>query len=170
MPGAGRFQRYVVWADGQKIRSWWTVTPEVETFDSIESSLAGPTGISHGAAVNIPGLLMTELRWGAGLRMIRAIALKEDAQIDGARCNVLEVRGPTDERPTTLWIDAESYLIRRIVEEREIEEHKLHVKTTHDLKPQVGMEIASDQFKFDPATAEKGQVNPPDENAPEKPR
>ena len=113
---------------------------------------------------------MTDMRWGAGLRMIRATALKEDATIDGARCYVLEARSEVDKRPVTLWIDAERYLIRRIVEEMDVEARKMRVKTTHDLKPRTGMQIAADQFKFDPATAEKGEANPADKNAPKDPR
>src|SRR5437660_3207129 len=52
------YGRYIVWANGEAVQTWWDVSPGVEQQESLEMALAGATGVSGGSAHTIPALLM----------------------------------------------------------------------------------------------------------------
>ncbi|MBI5864772.1 MAG: hypothetical protein HZB38_09735 [Planctomycetes bacterium] len=160
-PDSGPWNLYVVWARGDKIQSWWTVRPEVEKHRSLERALAGPTGISSGSAVNIPGLLMTDMNWGSGLRQVRAAGPVRDGTINGSSCWQIDVEQPAAAgNKTTLWIDPKSLLILRIVENATLQEQKLKATTTHDIKAKIDIDVPDSDFDFDPAVEEKAASQP----------
>lgn len=169
-PGAGKWTRYVVWADGQKIRTWWSVLARLKEFDSIESALAGPTGVSGGSAVNIPGLLMTEMQWGSGLRRLADAKLLGTEKIGDAECYKIDAGAKTDaSRRQTLWIDRKTFLIRRLAERKELGD--VTVEQTTDYKPEMNVAIPEAEFQFEPPDVkpEAGQKKPKEEAADKKP-
>ena len=73
-PGQFRFQfteagvvkglsQYVVWKQGDEVKSWWTVKPPVVQHASLDSAIAGATGVSGGTAYTIPSVLLNEAAW-----------------------------------------------------------------------------------------------------------
>src|SRR5690348_1665880 len=42
-------RRYIVWARGKDVRTWWTIEPGVSREKSLDMALAGATGVSGGS-------------------------------------------------------------------------------------------------------------------------
>lgn len=78
---------YVVWSGGGVTRSWWSLRPGIQTFDSVLNALAGPTGVSGGSAYDVPPLLMgstLEQTW-----LVREFGDAEEEgreEVDGIEC------------------------------------------------------------------------------------
>ena len=149
--GFGPWQRHVVWADGDKIRSWWTITPQVEEFKSIESALAGPTGVSGGSATTIPRLLMPGMKYESGLKRLRDAKLLGEENVNDADCYKIEAT-PLGEGGSrkTLWIDKQTFLVRKIFETSEFPDFSTKDTTTY--KPRVNIDIPAKEFTFEPPT------------------
>src|SRR5262249_47398083 len=54
------WDRYIVWAHGAEVRTWWDVRPGVEEAKSLGMALAGATGVSGGSAHTVPALLLPD--------------------------------------------------------------------------------------------------------------
>ncbi|MCX5742806.1 MAG: redoxin domain-containing protein [Proteobacteria bacterium] len=103
---------YVIWSDGAHAYTAWSVRPPtVDHGPDLERALAAATGVSRGAALTIPSLLLP----GA----IRGRALASDARLvgseplDGQPCWQL---ASADDAAKIVWIDRDRHLIRRITE------------------------------------------------------
>jgi len=164
--------RFVVWSDGRKIRSWWTLRPDVvDEFDSLDSAITGPTGVSGGSAYNVPTLLFGRGYEGSWLeRQMREAQKIVEERIDGEPCYAVEWENPDKELrrmelpaemsgslPTevasrmarnTVWLSKKDFLIRRILEETEFESFRMTTKSTY--RPSPNVEIARDRFEFSP--------------------
>ena len=137
--------RYVVWGPaGGPYSGWWTIRPTVATNATIDMATAGPTGVSGGAASNVPSLLTRRHGW---ITMIKAPTLRATEAFDGRRCYI--VRG-TDALgfPADLWIDSESFALRKI------HKHWLHPSTIV-YRPEFDPEIAGTAFQFEAATPDE---------------
>ena len=106
------FDRYLVWQGGEDVRTWWDVTPGVEEKASLERALGAARGVSGASSYTIPDLL---LDFATGFPRVTRPAnaeRKADADLEGTRCFVI-ASGTADE-PVTLWIEQETFLLRRI--------------------------------------------------------
>lgn len=140
---SGSGNRYVVWADSTAIRSWWSRRPGVEEHEKVEFALAGPTGVSYGAAVRIPALLMPEMLWGARLRSLEGPAVIGEESIGGRDCHVIEA----DSGGIRVWIDKESHLVRRMWTPVPGDGRR---PLTLSYEPKLDGEIAPETFVFTP--------------------
>ncbi|MBN9520994.1 hypothetical protein J0H58_21140 [bacterium] len=172
----GPWDRYLVWADGADVRTWWGTTPGVEWPESLDLALAGATGVSGGAAQTVPGLLLPDRDAGRRLTELAELRLLGDESLGGVACYRLAGRFPTDppdpeeearEReefirltgrppqraehsPLTLWVDRGTFLLRRIDESVRFETFRTETVTTYE--PQVGVRIPEEDLRFDPPT------------------
>ncbi len=103
---------YVVWTDGKSVLTWWDLNQEKESENSLGLALAGATGVSGGSAHTIPALLIPAEVGGRPLTDIRNPTRGADATIDDTHCFV--IIGSYADHPITLWIEKQTYLIRRI--------------------------------------------------------
>ena len=104
-------ERYVVWADGQWIQSWWSVKREVAEQPSISMALAGPTGVSFGSAYRVPSLLLP-FPDQRSLPVAATARLREEASAEGER---FVLSGPMVwGSETEVWIDVRTFLIQRV--------------------------------------------------------
>jgi outer membrane lipoprotein-sorting protein len=142
----GPSTRYVVWADGTKIRSWWSIQPKVETFSSFNMALAGPTGVSGRSAITVPSLLF-DMQRVTRLDQLASPTLAGEEQVDSAACLKVEGKGRRGE-PVTLWLDKEMFLIRKIFQTLQLTGFTTELTTTY--KPKVGTVIPDDTFQFTP--------------------
>lgn len=105
--------RYIVWQQGQNVKTWWDNESHVREEPSLNLAVAGATGVSGGSAFNIPSLLLpTEIR-GHGFRELKQIVRLKDTECDETRCFLIRGRDSIDDI-VTLWIDSTNLLIRRI--------------------------------------------------------
>jgi len=123
--GAERSQTFnIVWSDGIRSRSYYRGDdPEAveEEEESLELAIAGATGVSSGAAVNVPALLLVDIRADCrSLLELTDLVLVREEEIHGHWCYVVEGGYEIGRRDTELWIDKESFSLRRISERSEI--------------------------------------------------
>jgi hypothetical protein len=107
---------YIIWADHGSVHSRWYVKQNaVEEAPSLMRAIAAATGVSSGTAYIVPHLLMPTDLPGASLTAIADARVEGTEFIAGHPC--YKVTGtPRNARPRTLYIDAQSYAVRRIVE------------------------------------------------------
>jgi outer membrane lipoprotein-sorting protein len=149
-------ERLVVWADGGDFNTWWSATKVHEIYpkgqgDTAFALSSFPTKES---VMKIPPLLFS----GAGLhgaitdfKLIRSDPIET---INGHRCYKLvgEVAlaygtgAVTESRPTTIWIDADSQLVRKVLEDTSKNGAIDRVTTTFE--PEADPKIDDAKFKF----------------------
>jgi outer membrane lipoprotein-sorting protein len=142
----GAEYRYIVWRKGDEVQTWWDVSPGIEKPESLGLALAGATGVSGGSAHTIPELLLGEEVGGISLTAITKIKRIEDAEFDNVDC--FRVTGVFVDNPERIWIDKETFLIRRIDTQVEFDDFRTDETTTYD--PAINEEIADSKLAFDP--------------------
>lgn len=121
-------ERFVVWGDDEAFHTWWSTTGLEEAYPrgsgATAFAVSGPRTV--GTSVMVAAILFA----GAGLQS--ALTELTDATdagvetVDGRRCRKLtgvarsvypETGYVTNVRRTTVWIDAESGLVRKVFED-----------------------------------------------------
>lgn len=141
------WNHYVIWRQGDVIRTWWGVDPGVHEARSLGMALSAATGVSSGSARRIPGLLLSDREFGAGWEILRLKNLKRlsDAKLREADC--LRVEGERDPgEPATLWIAKTTFLIRRIDEPNTFRDFRTEETTTYE--PRVNVDIPASLLEF----------------------
>lgn len=156
---AGGSDRYVAWGDGETFHSWWQATGQQQDFPRGQGANAFVFGASptKNAIVQLAPLLFP----GAGL----SGPLTEFAEpvyagmetIGGHNCHKLTgvarsvyraTSNVVDARPATVWIDAETLLVRRILEDRS--HGKLLDRSTTTFEPKANPPLDERAFRFTP--------------------
>lgn len=171
---AGEWHRYLVWAGGGAVRTWWDIQPGVEEPASLGSALGAATGVSGGASGTVPGLLLPSVVSGRRLTDLGEVAWLTDADLGGVACHRLggrvaparvdlaqderhseEVRRLTgrpleraERSPLTVWIDRGTLLVRRIEESVRFETFRTECVTEYE--PQAGVAVPDGELAFDP--------------------
>jgi outer membrane lipoprotein-sorting protein len=167
------WRRYIVWADGADLRTWWDIRPGVVQPPSLSLGLAGATGVSGGSAHTVPALLMPDSIGGRRLTDLTQLRRLEDAKLDGVDCfriqgsMRIEIDPAELERrrqltlrvtgrdlpnaisgPEMLWIDKSTFLLRRIDKQTQFDDFRTESTTIYE--PLINSAIADSQLKFDP--------------------
>lgn len=159
---------YHVWSDGEAIRSWWTIQPTIKEHRDFAAALSGPFGISGGSALAIPGLLIAELSPMSSLLRLSTPELSGSEEIDGHLCVQIEGLRPNGQ-PAALWIDRDSFLIRRYFARQHVDPSKhpelrtsenaprverdltpFDTETTISFRPELNVKIPRELFDFKP--------------------
>lgn len=159
VPGGKPSARYVVWSSDQKsYRSWWDVTKQSDSFEELDSAMAGPTGVSGGSATAIIPLLRPDMRWGIKTTQLDGAKEAGTEIIDDAECVVIEGTRPISKDKVRLWLDS-TMAIRKIVENAEIDPSKIPggsggekftTETTITFKPVFDQPVADEDVQFTP--------------------
>ncbi|HLX68487.1 MAG TPA: hypothetical protein VKV04_02565 [Verrucomicrobiae bacterium] len=166
------WQRYIVWADGELVRTWWDIKRGVQEPASVALALAGATGVSGGSAHTIPDLLMPDRVGGRRLTELAELMSLGDETLGGGDCCRLSGRFPpipidpaeeekriqetialvgrrperAEHSPLRLWIDRSTLLIRRIEETKQFETFRS--EETTDYEPAVGVSLSDAELQF----------------------
>lgn len=121
VPGRKPNDTYVVWSSDQvSFDTWWQLNGSEQKFDSFDSAMAGPSGISGGSAAAIIPLLRGQhppLYWPTN-------PVDQGTEtIDGETCRKITGQ-PAYGSSVTIWIDRRAG-IRRIFTINEIDPSKL---------------------------------------------
>ncbi|MCH2182857.1 MAG: hypothetical protein MK108_12705 [Mariniblastus sp.] len=135
----------VVWKSGQEVKVSMAAPPEAN--QSLALALAFFTGISDGTAHTIPALLMPSEVTGIKLTDIRKPVRGEDQSIDGRNC--FSIQGKLPEGRTTIWIDQESFLVRRIEQSYPLVEGVTVAERT-DYQPVINQDVAAKRLEYNP--------------------
>lgn len=139
---------FIAWRDQNEVRSWYNLSPDiVNGITSLPRALDAGAGISRDASGMIPGLIIPDTKLGGDIVRLTDATRLEDARIDGFDCfQVQGFRWPNTGQPTTVWIDKDSFLIRRVYEEQEIQE--VETKTTWFYQPAINVPVDKDALRF----------------------
>ena len=140
--------KFIVGHDQTGVQAWSNSSPKLMSeIGSIHKALDAGAAISRDSSGMIPGLIFPGTNLGGDIvRLTDAVRL-EDAQIDGTDCfQVQGFRWPNTGQPTTVWIDKDSFLIRRVYEEQVIKGDT--TKTTWFYKPAINVPVAEDALRF----------------------
>jgi hypothetical protein len=157
--------RYVVWGDSDGFHTWWKATGVTQDYPNPNNAgaltLAGPTTV--GAASKIPTLLYAKAQLPGDFSNIKDLSVGGTETIDGRQCQRMvgksyDVYGGTgntvNERAMTMWIDAESLMIRKVLEAWKPLPGQINRKTT-TLHPVANPALDDSRFRFVPPTGRK---------------
>jgi len=155
----GGLIRYVVWKKGDQVKSWWTIKPEVQRHDSLDSAISGATGVSGGTAYTIPSILINEAAWKGSTWTSSAntyrISDGVERDIPCFRIQRLtstqakEFRGietPASKGKVTYWVSKDQYLLLRV--ESETDFGSFLAKQTVHYSPDINSNIQDSAFEF----------------------
>jgi hypothetical protein len=170
-----KWYRYIVWARGKDVRTWWDIHSESEQLtvtDSLALGLGGATGVSGGSAHTIPALLLPEQIPGSRLTKLVELKRLDDADLMGIACyrvqgkkrdfkitaaerdhlqqKIQKISGRIPEEaqhgPTVVWIDKATSLVRRIEEKVQFESFR--TESTTEYNPLLDTPIGEKQLEF----------------------
>jgi outer membrane lipoprotein-sorting protein len=147
-------ERLAIWCDGGDFQSWWSATGVHEVFSGGRGVSAFTSAVfpTQGAAVQIPPVLFPAAEMHGpfvDMKDVRALGF-EDA--GGRRSH--KIAGVVQShfgsaRPITVWIDAETLLVRKIVEGTPVEAAAGHVdRVTTTFDPRPNLTMADSEFRF----------------------
>lgn len=146
-------RRFIIWANGDNVKTWWDVDPGVKTNVPLTMAIAKATGVSGGSAHTVPVLVMPKRVGGAKKTALHDSERLEDAHENEVPCfRVKGYRSPTDSRPITLWISKETFLIHKIDESvllpKTSEHPEFEATTTTTYAPKIDIDIKPDDLAF----------------------
>jgi outer membrane lipoprotein-sorting protein len=151
--GEDEWDAHIVWRDAESVKSWWSIRPGVESPRDLFTALGGAAGVSSGASVTIPTLLMPEGMLGSRIKSLSGLRLVGEEEVDGGRAYRLEGLD-SGGNPLTVWVDEASMLLLKVYETRKFE--KFETETTTTYRPQVNAAVAQEKLAFNPP-ADKGR-------------
>lgn len=152
--------RYVVWSDPDAFHTWWKATGQQTDYPNPNNAPAiSQSGQNtKQAALKIPTLLYPNAQLGGDFNNFVDVEQDGTEQIEGRRCYRLLGRASdtyaasgkeVNNRKMTVWVDAESFLVRRILEEwKGPAGSPTRVTTTY--QPQANPTLDENKFKFAP--------------------
>ena len=151
-----RASRLVLWWNGAEVHSWWDAQPGERLSDSLQQALDAAAGISGGASLRIPGMLLPA-GVGAGAPRGGPERLR-DADDRGVTC--LRVTGKSRATPytqttgsitvtvqdesITLWIDRATFLLRKIEDVKTLSTYRMSRTTTYT--PELDVDLPPGEF------------------------
>jgi hypothetical protein len=160
----------ILWWNGAEVQSWWDAKPGVRRSESLQQALDVASGISTGASLRVPGMLLPSVV-GSGPPLIDPERI-DDAVTGGASC--FRIKGKSRATPytettgsstvtvkdeaVTLWIDRATFLLRKVEEARTLDSYRSTRTTTYT--PEINVDIPADQLAFN-APAAAPAVTPP---------
>jgi hypothetical protein len=160
-----RSHRSVLWMFGGAMQAYQVPTPEpLQVIGSDAGAqvraLSGLSYGTRGAAIMITSLLYSQARLPSAILQIEEAKVDGVESIDGRSCH--KVTGTaaayypsgkrTGVRPVTVWIDTESSLVRRVLEDTPegYGDGKATLRITFDYQPQANPALDDGKFQFKP--------------------
>jgi len=139
-------QRYIIWRKGESVKSYWTIKPEIRVWETLSMATAAATGVSAGTAHTIPTLLMPHEISGRKLTELTDLSKLDDGVEREIPC--YRIRGMEGDRPMTLWIEKQTFLLWRIDSGHKFPDFRTEVTTTYE--PVSDDSIEKKSLKFNP--------------------
>jgi outer membrane lipoprotein-sorting protein len=140
-----RGSHYVVWRDGSSVKSWWTIRPEVKMYEGLAFALGAAAGVSSGSSLNVPSMLMQDLKATDRLGSLSELKLTGQENVADRLAYRIEGKDRRDNL-VTMWIDKERFLLLKIYETRKFEDFRTEQTTTY--QPQINTEISLEKLAF----------------------
>jgi outer membrane lipoprotein-sorting protein len=152
--------RYVIWGDPDAFHTWWKTTGVQEDYPNPNNVTAFTTADAHsyGSGLKIPALLYSKASLQGTFANFSDVVVDGTEDVSGHRCHRLlgttrDVYAATGRevgvRKLTVWIDAESLLIRKTVEQSKALPGQISRRTT-TYEPQANPVLDEGRFRFSP--------------------
>jgi len=162
--------RYIIWAKGKNVRTWWDAKPGIKKQVSLSMAIAGATGVSGGSSHTVPVLLMPKIggqsfaKFKEGKRISDSLLngtmcyriqgnlkLKpiSDSLLNGAMCTRIQKNLKSIRRvqpSITLWISKKTFLIHQIDKSSKFPKFCAEATTTY--KAKINIEITKNDLAF----------------------
>ena len=146
--GPGRMGTWIVWANGDDIRTSAPSGSLFDRFNSLDAALLQLGFTSAGSSLTVPQLLMSRyLRADDLLSLISNPKLTGEEKVDGHKAFLIEATIWNE--PIKIWIDREQYLILKISRKTTLSIRSQEI--TIQYKPRVNAEIAPERLVAPPA-------------------
>ena len=158
-----RAHRVVLWMFSGAMQTYHIPTPQPlqQVGSDAGAQVRALSGISHptsGAAIIIPSLLYSQARLPSAILQIEQAGVAGVEPINGRPCHRVSGTAAayypsgkrTGVRPVTVWIDTETQLVRRVVEDTPegYGDGKATLRITFDYEPQANPAIDDARFQF----------------------
>jgi hypothetical protein len=138
--------RCILHRRGIHITTHWDINGGFGKVYSLADALGGAAGISDSTSRRVPPLLLPKELPSPRLSEIKEPKWIEDAEHDGVAC--YRVEGKRGGGSTTLWIDKQTFLLRRIDSVSHFKKFRADQTTT--FLPVMNKEVAAEALRFDP--------------------
>lgn len=158
-------QRRVLWMRNGELRAFSQELGSLQTYPrdggNQTGALTGTSAATAGTSTLIPSLLFAKSNLPGTLRQIREAAEAGFENVDGHRCHKIEgvaaefypSGARTNVRPVTVWLDAETMLIRKVFEDTPKGYMAgSYSRLTVTLDPQANSPLDDSRFEFVPPT------------------
>jgi outer membrane lipoprotein-sorting protein len=150
--------KFVIWGDPDAFHTWWKSTEQQYDYPNPQNipAISLSEYNTKGASMKVPTLLYGKSQLAAMMLAIADPTLDGTDEIEGHRCFRVTGRASDVYRATgkevnihreTVWIDADSYLIRQVREEWKVAAGQIH-RTTTAYQPQANPSLDESKFKF----------------------
>jgi hypothetical protein len=152
--------QYVIWGDPDAFHSWWKATSQQYDYPNPNNSgaLTGSPRNTLNTAQKIPTLIYAKADLGGDFSRFTSPTAAADEDVNSHRCHrlngeIYDSYGATGRRSNTrqmtVWIDVESSLIRKVLEEAQaLPGQRSRVTWVYD--PQANPTIDPAKFRFTP--------------------
>lgn len=152
-------ETFVIWANTAEFNTWWSSTKVHETYPQGQGAEAFALAAfpTKNSSMQLAPMLFAQAGLHGPIVDLKVIQADQFEEVNGHRCYKLvgEVGlaygtgTVTNVRPTTIWIDADSLMVRKVLEDTPKGESGTdRVTTTFD--PQANPQIDDAHFKFTP--------------------
>lgn len=145
--------RLVIWCDGGDFQSWWSDTGVHDVYDGGRGALAFLLGLepTMGTSNVIPTLLFPQADLGGSVGGLIEVREEGEEALEGKprlklAADIVVAGSVNRERPTTVWIDPQTQLIVKVLEDSAPDEG-LNRRTTL-IVPQADIDIPDERFTF----------------------
>jgi hypothetical protein len=148
-------EEYVIWIDGAEVNSWWSATRVRSNYNQKPAAVFALAGSpTKGITDIVPPLIFPKGRLKGPLTEMKELHLENDERVDGHACFKIsgqeKVGFGSDMRPITVWIDRETLLVRRILEDTPPSQGQGAVwRRTTTLRPMANPALPASAFTFD---------------------
>ena len=150
-------ERFVIWSEGREFNTWWSSTKVHETYAQGRGTLAFALAAqpTKNSALQIPALIFSAAGLHGPIESLQQPQTAGMEDISGHRCHKITGRvamaygtGYTGAAvPTTVWIDAESLLVRKVFEDTAAGAPGINRMTT-TFEPQANPQLDDSRFRF----------------------
>ncbi len=152
--------RFVVWSDDQAFHTWWKTTGVEESYPKGQGVTAFATGAppTKGSLTQIAPLLFATSGLAGTVTEFGDVTDTRTEKLDGHPCyrltgvakSVYRATGrEVNVRPTIVWIDSETLLVRKVVETLQAPPEDVNMVTT-TFSPHANPTLSDASFRFTP--------------------
>ena len=149
-------ERYVIWTVDGETHDWWSAT-HVHSVHRVGPAQAFALGSTptRGSSMMLPPVLFPHAQLHGPLTDIQELSLGKDETVDGHACYTIKGKEKAgfgqDLRPITVWIDHDTLLVRRILEDTPESSPQGSIsRLTTTLKPAANPTLQAGSLFFDP--------------------